>query len=225
MPRGPRGSRVTACDGYSAAGKNSNGVGSVYFVDELANVRVIDAGPEVLTAWQSALLDRLAPYTVLSCRKACRQIFAEAVKMGLIATNPFDLVHARPGPPTSGGPRRTRRPRASRSGRRRHAARRGSITSHQLPLHICAPIVRSRTPNDRRSARNGPSTHTSASRFRRLSPTDRCRSSCGSFEPVHDRRLREVHRATPCSHRSARCRTSGSDDDRRVRQAVLITMS
>jgi integrase len=55
---------------------------------------VIDVGPEVLTAWQSALLDRLAPYTVLSCRKACRQIFAEAVKMGLIATNPFDLVHA-----------------------------------------------------------------------------------------------------------------------------------
>ena len=57
-------------------------------------MRVIDVGPETLTAWQSELLDRLAPYTVLSCRKACRQIFAEAVKMGLIATNPFDLVHA-----------------------------------------------------------------------------------------------------------------------------------
>ena len=65
-----------------------------YFVDELGGARVIDIGPEVLTAWQSALLDRLAPYTVLSCRKACRQIFAEAVKMGLIATNPFDLMHA-----------------------------------------------------------------------------------------------------------------------------------
>jgi integrase len=162
VPRGPKGKRVVAGDGYSVAGKNSNGVGSVYFeppstradgtvvrgrwratyvdldgkikrvsgptralaesrrdelvaalgrrrspttsrfsittvaylVDEFGHVRVIDVGPEVLTAWQSALLDRLAPYTVLSCRKACRQIFAEAVKMGLIATNPFDLVHA-----------------------------------------------------------------------------------------------------------------------------------
>jgi hypothetical protein len=191
VPRGPKGKRVVAGDGYSVAGKNSNGVGSVYFeppstradgtvvrgrwratyvdldgkikrvsgptralaesrrdelvaalgrrrspttsrfsitttiqelsdwwlesvarhqvresslatyrksvaylADELGHVRVIDVGPEVLTVWQSALLDRLAPYTVLSCRKACRQIFAEAVKMGLIATNPFDLVHA-----------------------------------------------------------------------------------------------------------------------------------
>jgi integrase len=191
VPRGPKGKRVATGDGYSVAGKNTNGVGSVYFeppstradgavvkgrwratyvdldgkvkrvsgptralaesrrdelvaaldrrrspttskfsvtttvrelsdwwlesvarhqvrasslatyrksvaylVDELGPVRVIDVGPEVLTAWQSALLDRLAPYTVLSCRKACRQIFAEAVKMGLIATNPFDLVHA-----------------------------------------------------------------------------------------------------------------------------------
>ena len=31
VPRGPRGKRVTAGDGYSVAGKNSNGVGSVYF--------------------------------------------------------------------------------------------------------------------------------------------------------------------------------------------------
>lgn len=31
MPRGPRGKRVAAGDGYSVAGKNSNGVGSVYF--------------------------------------------------------------------------------------------------------------------------------------------------------------------------------------------------
>ena len=31
MPRGPRGKRVNAGDGNSVAGKNSNGVGSVYF--------------------------------------------------------------------------------------------------------------------------------------------------------------------------------------------------
>ncbi|MEO6651399.1 MAG: hypothetical protein ABIP17_01925 [Ilumatobacteraceae bacterium] len=158
MPRGPKGKRVAAGDGYAVAGKNSNGVGSVYFeppstrvdrtvvkgrwratyvdldhkikrvsaptralaesrrdelvnalgkrrspttsrfsitttvqelsdwwlesvarhqvresslatyrrsvaylVDELGRVRLIDVGPEVLTAWQSALLDRLAP--------------------------------------------------------------------------------------------------------------------------------------------------------------------
>lgn len=191
MPRGPKGKRVVAGDGYSVAAKNSNGVGSVYFeppstrtdgtvvkgrwratyvdldgtikrvsgptralaesrrdelvnalgrrrspttsrfsitttvqelsdwwlesvarhqvresslatyrksvayfVEKLGHARVIDVGPETVTVWQSALLDRLAPYTVLSSRKACRQVFAEAVKMGLIATNPFDLVHA-----------------------------------------------------------------------------------------------------------------------------------
>ncbi len=31
MPRGPKGKRVVAGDGYSVAAKNSNGVGSVYF--------------------------------------------------------------------------------------------------------------------------------------------------------------------------------------------------
>lgn len=191
MPRGPRGKRVNAGDGYSAVSKNSNGVGSVYFeppspradgtvtkgrwratyvdldgkikrvsgatralaetkrdelvdaldqrrplavsrfsvtttvkelsdwwlesvarhqvresslatyrksvvyfVEDLGHVRVIDVGPDMLTVWQSKLLDRLAPYTVLSCRKACHQILSEAVKMGLIPTNPFDLVNA-----------------------------------------------------------------------------------------------------------------------------------
>ncbi len=66
----------------------------MYFVEDLGHVRVIDVGPEMLTVWQSKLLDRLAPYTVPSSRKACRQIFAEAVKGGLIASNPFDLVNA-----------------------------------------------------------------------------------------------------------------------------------
>jgi len=46
----------------------------------------------VLTAWQSKLLDRYAPYTVLNCRKVCRQAFLEAMKLGLIHANPFDLV-------------------------------------------------------------------------------------------------------------------------------------
>jgi len=169
MPRGPKGKRVVADDGYSVAGKNSDGIGSVYFeppstradgtvvkgrwratyvdldgtikrvsgptralaesrrddlvnalgrrrwpttsrfsitttvqelsdwwlesvarhqvresslatyrksvayrVDEFGGARVIDVGPETVTVWQPALLDRLAPYTVLSSRKACR---------------------------------------------------------------------------------------------------------------------------------------------------------
>jgi hypothetical protein len=40
--------------------------------------------PELLTEWQSKLLDRFAPFTVLNCRKVCRQAFAEAVKVGLL---------------------------------------------------------------------------------------------------------------------------------------------
>ena len=40
-----------------------------YLVDELGHVRAIDVGP--LTTWQSALLDRLAPYTVLSACAEC----------------------------------------------------------------------------------------------------------------------------------------------------------
>ncbi len=83
------------------AGKNSIGVGSVCFEppSTRADGAVVKGGRWRAThvdlgVAQSALLDRLAPYTVLSCRKACRQIFAEAVKIGPIATNPFDLVPA-----------------------------------------------------------------------------------------------------------------------------------
>jgi hypothetical protein len=43
-----------------------------------------------------SLLDRFAPYTVLNCRKVCRQAFEAALKVGLIASNPFDLVKAPP---------------------------------------------------------------------------------------------------------------------------------
>jgi len=65
-----------------------------YLAADLGSLPVVDVGPETLTSWQSALLDRFAPYTVLNCRKVCRQAFAEAVKVGLIPSNPFDLVKA-----------------------------------------------------------------------------------------------------------------------------------
>ena len=41
---------------------------------------------------QSSQLDTRAPLTVLNTRKVGRQAFAEAVKLGLIPSNPFDLV-------------------------------------------------------------------------------------------------------------------------------------
>jgi integrase len=65
-----------------------------YLVDDLGARRVVDVGAETLTEWQSKLLDRFAPFTVLNCRKVCRQAFTEAVKVGLIPANPFDLVKA-----------------------------------------------------------------------------------------------------------------------------------
>ena len=67
-----------------------------YLVDDLGPVAVVDVGAETLSVWQSALLDRFAPFTVQNCRKVCRQVFTEAVKVGLIAANPFDLVRAPP---------------------------------------------------------------------------------------------------------------------------------
>jgi integrase len=65
-----------------------------YLADDIGTHAVVDVGPETLTMWQSNLLDEYAPYTVLNCRKVCRQAFAEAVKVGLIPANPFDLVKA-----------------------------------------------------------------------------------------------------------------------------------
>lgn len=65
-----------------------------YLADDIGTHRVVDVGAEALTQWQSKLLDKYAPYTVLSCRKICRQAFTEAVKFGLIPANPFDLVKA-----------------------------------------------------------------------------------------------------------------------------------
>jgi integrase len=67
-----------------------------YLSAELGRMAVVDVGPETLTLWQSNLLDRYAPFTVLNCRKVCRQAFMEAVTVGLIAANPFDLVRPPP---------------------------------------------------------------------------------------------------------------------------------
>lgn len=65
-----------------------------YLASDIGTHAVVDVGAETLTDWQSNLLDRYAPYTVLNCRKVCRQAFTEAVKFGLIPANPFDLVKA-----------------------------------------------------------------------------------------------------------------------------------
>jgi integrase len=65
-----------------------------YLADDIGAHAVVDVGPELLTQWQSKLLDKYAPYTVLNCRKVCRQAFTEAVKFRLIPANPFDLVKA-----------------------------------------------------------------------------------------------------------------------------------
>ena len=65
-----------------------------YLASDIGTHAIVDVGAETLTAWQSKLLDRYAPYTVLNCRKVCRQAFTEAVKFGLIPANPFDLVKA-----------------------------------------------------------------------------------------------------------------------------------
>ena len=64
-----------------------------YFVDDFGATAVVDVGAETLTAWQSSLLDRFAPFTVLNCRKVCRQVFPEAVKVP--AVRPRRSFHRR----------------------------------------------------------------------------------------------------------------------------------
>jgi integrase len=63
-----------------------------YLADDIGHLPVVEVGPETLIEWQSGQLDRHAPLTVLNSRKVGRQAFAEAVKVRLIASNPFDLV-------------------------------------------------------------------------------------------------------------------------------------
>ena len=69
---------------------------SSYLVETLGSMPIVELGAETMTTWQSGLLDRYAPLTVLNCRKVCRPVFDEAVKLGLIPTNPLDLVKAPP---------------------------------------------------------------------------------------------------------------------------------
>ena len=66
-----------------------------YLSDSLGRVAVVEVGAETLTAWQSQLLDQFAPFTVQNCRKVCRQVFTEAVKIGLASVCvPQDQVRA-----------------------------------------------------------------------------------------------------------------------------------
>ncbi len=67
-----------------------------YLAEQIGTIPVGRVGAETLVAWQSNQLDRLAPLTVLNSRKVGRQAFAEAVKLGLIPSNPFDLVRPPP---------------------------------------------------------------------------------------------------------------------------------
>lgn len=65
-----------------------------YLSDQLGPIPVVEVKAEMLISWQSSMLDRFAPFTVLNCRKVCSQVFSEAVHVGLIASNPFDFVRA-----------------------------------------------------------------------------------------------------------------------------------
>jgi len=78
--------RTSTLDSYRKFASN--------LADDIGTHRVVDVGPETLTQWQSKLLDKYAPYTVLNRRKGSRQAFTEAVMFGLIPANPFDLVTA-----------------------------------------------------------------------------------------------------------------------------------
>ena len=62
----------------------------------IGTIPIVRVGAETLVAWQSEQLDRHAPLTVLNSRKVARQAFGEAVKLGLIPANPFDLVKPPP---------------------------------------------------------------------------------------------------------------------------------
>ena len=63
-----------------------------YLADRIDERRVVDIDAETLIEWQSDQLDTHAPLTVLNSRKVGRQAFAEAAKLRLIPSNPFDLV-------------------------------------------------------------------------------------------------------------------------------------
>ncbi len=67
-----------------------------YLDGQIGSIPIREVGAETLIAWQSRQLDHQAPLTVLNSRKVARQAFGEAVKLGLIPANPFDLVKPPP---------------------------------------------------------------------------------------------------------------------------------
>ena len=67
-----------------------------YLAGQIGAIPIVRVGAETLVTWQSEQLDRHAPLTVLNSRKVARQAFGEAVKLGLIPANPFDLVKPPP---------------------------------------------------------------------------------------------------------------------------------
>jgi integrase len=76
--------RVSTFDSYQRFGR--------YLSDDIGHLRVVDVDAETIIEWQSAQLDKHAPLTVLNSRKVARQAFAEAARLRLIPSNPFDLV-------------------------------------------------------------------------------------------------------------------------------------
>ncbi len=61
---------------------------------ELRSLPISDLTTETLTAWQSRLLDRLAPITVVGTRKSVAQVLNWAVELGVIDKNP--IIKVRP---------------------------------------------------------------------------------------------------------------------------------
>ena len=78
--------RASTFDSYRRFGR--------YLADDIGDLRVVDVDAETVIDWQSDQLDSHAPLTVLNSRKVARQAFGEATRLGLIRSNPFNLVHA-----------------------------------------------------------------------------------------------------------------------------------
>ncbi len=69
---------------------------------ELGDARVVELRGEQLAAWQAGLLERgLSAKTVADTRATLRQVLAQAVDHGLIATNPVERVRPPPKRTTS----------------------------------------------------------------------------------------------------------------------------
>lgn len=76
--------------------------GRVAHLGALARVPLQEVSREGLIEWQRSLLGTLAPGTVADARTTVRQVFAHAVRSGLLAANPLNdvkppAVHRQPG--------------------------------------------------------------------------------------------------------------------------------